>query len=131
MVIDMNETRLNTVAQLRAFLDGTLEVRFQPISNDAQRYSFIGALLKRFAYRRLGRADKGAVLRYLERTTDYSRQQLTRLVRRFLDCASLAKRYRAPAHGFARKFTGADVSLLAQTDALHGTVSGPATKLLM
>ena len=31
MVIDMNETRLNTVAQLRAFLEGTLEVKFQPI----------------------------------------------------------------------------------------------------
>ncbi len=131
MVIDMNETQLNTVAQLRAFLDGTLEVQFQPIGNDAQRYGFIGAVLSRFAYRRLHRAHKGVVLRYLARTTGYSRQQLTRLLRRFLDGTRLAKRYRAPAHGFARKFTAADVKLLAQTDALHGTLSGPATKVLM
>lgn len=131
MVIDMNETRLNTVAQLRAFLDGTHEVQFEPGTDDAQRYAFITSVLKRFAYRRLGRADKGVVLRYLERTTGYSRQQATRLVRRFLDCAGLAKRYRAPRAGFARKFTPADVILLAQTDALHGTVSGPATKLLL
>ena len=131
MVIDMNETQLKTVAQLRAFLNGRLEVKFQSISNDAKRYEFIGAVLNRFAYRRLGRKDKGTVLRYIERTTGYSRQQLTRLVRRFLDCASLAKRYRAPEQGFARKFTGADVTLLAQTDALHGTLSGPATKVLM
>lgn len=117
MVIDMNETRLKTVAQLRAFLNGTLEVKFQSISSDAERYGFIAAVLNRFAYRRLGRDDKGTVLRYIERTTGYSRQQLTRLVRRFLDCASLAKRYRAPAQGFARRFTGADVTLLAQTDA--------------
>ena len=77
MVIDMNETRLNTVAHLRAFLEGTLEVQFQPISNDVERYGFIAAVLKRFAYRRLGRADKGVVMRYLARTTGYSRQQPT------------------------------------------------------
>ena len=131
MVIDMNETRLNTVAQLRAFLDGTLDIQFQSSNDDAQRYGFIATVLQRFAYRRLGRADKGVVLRYLERTTGYSRQQTTRLVRRFLDCASLAKRYRAPRVGFARKFSAADVMLLAQTDALHGTLSGPATKRLL
>src|ERR1700674_345575 len=111
MVIDMNETRLNTVAHLRAFLEGTLEVQFQPINNDVERYSFIAAVLKRFAYRRLGRADKGVVMRYLARTTGYSRQQLTRLVGRCLQGALLAKRYRAPAAGFGRKFTAAAVTL--------------------
>ena len=43
----------------------------------------------------------------------------------------LAKRYRAPAHGFARKFSPIDVALLAETDALHGTLSGPATVHLL
>jgi len=131
MVIDMNESQLSTVAQLRAFLNGTLEVQFCALSNDARRYGFVSAVLGRFAYACLGRADKGVVLRYLQRTTGYSRQQLTRLVRRFLDCATLAKRYRSPQRGFARKFTPADVALLAHTDALHGTLSGPATKQLM
>ncbi len=36
MVIDMNETRLNTVLQLCAFLDSTLEVQYQAIGNDDQ-----------------------------------------------------------------------------------------------
>ena len=131
MVIDMNESRLNTVAQLCAFLDGTLEVQFCALSNDVQRYDFISAVLGRFGYARLRRTYKGVVLRYLQRTTGYSRQQLTRLVRRYLDCATLAKRYRCPAHGFVRKFSPADVALLAHTDVLHGTLSGPATKQLM
>jgi hypothetical protein len=39
------------------------------------------------------------VLRYLERTTGYSRQQLTRLVGRARAGGVLTKRYRAPAHG--------------------------------
>jgi transposase InsO family protein len=131
MVIDMNESRLNTVAQLRAFLEGTAEVQFSPPQADLQRYGFIEAVLKRVGYARLGRRDKGVVLRYLERTTGYSRQQLTRLVGRAREGAVLVKGYRAPAHGFARKFTPADVALLAETDALHATLSGPATVHLM
>lgn len=131
MVIDMNESRLNTVAQLSAFLAGTLEVKFQPIRNDVERYGFITGVLGRFAYRQLGRADKGVLMRYLGRITGYSRAQLRRLVSRRLKGERLVKRYRAPAVGFARKFTAADVKLLAQTDALHNTLSGPATKCLM
>jgi hypothetical protein len=131
MVIDMNETQLTTVAQLSAFLDGTLAVEFRPLDEDGGRYEFIVGVLRRLRYRRLGRADKGVVLRYLERTTDYSRQQLTRLVRRVLDGETLAKRYRGPTHGFVRKFSELDLALLAQTDALHGNLSGPATKCLM
>ena len=131
MVIDMNEQQLNTVAQLRAFLNGTQEVQFEPSGEDAKRYAFLGCVVKRLRYDRLARADKGVVLRYLERTTGYSRQHLTRLVRRALRGEVLAKRYTAPEAGFARTFTAADVALLAQTDALHGTLSGPATQCLM
>lgn len=39
MVIDMNESRLTTVEQLRAFLAGTLEVQFQPLNDNQQRYA--------------------------------------------------------------------------------------------
>ena len=131
MVIDMNESRLNTVAQLSAFLNGTLEVSFCTPADDCQRYAFISTVLERFAYARLQRADRGVVRRYLERTTGYSRAQLTRLVQRWLDDPRLAKRYRSPVSGFSRKFTPADVILLAETDTLHGTLSGPATRCLM
>lgn len=131
MVIDMNESQLKTVAQLRAFMQGTLTVEFQVISNDVERYGFISAVLQRFSYRQLARSAKGVVLRYLERTTGYSRQQLTRLVGRCQQGVPLRKRYRAPQVGFARKFTAADVKLLAQTDALHNTLSGPATRCLL
>jgi transposase InsO family protein len=131
MVIDMNEEQLKTVAHLRAFLDSTLEVNFQPIDDDTQRYRFIAAVLKRLGYRRLKRPDKGVVLRYLEQISGYSRQQITRLVARVVDGKLLVKHYGAPRQGFTRKFTPADVVLLAETDALHSTLSGPATKCLM
>ena len=131
MVIDMNEQELNTVAQLRAFLTGTQEVHFEPIGKQSKRYEFIAAVVKRLRYGRLLRPEKVIVMRYLEGTTGYSRAQLNRLVRRARAGKTLVKRYTAPKKGFARKFTVADVALLAQTDALHGTLSGPATKCLM
>src|SRR3989304_5419072 len=101
MVIDMNEQQLNTVAQLRAFMNGTQEVRFEPLGEDAARPAFMAPGLKRVGYRRLKRSDKGGVMRSLERTTDYSRQQLTRFVGRVLAGETLAKRYVAPELGFA------------------------------
>ena len=50
---------------------------------------------------------------------------------RYRRVGKLAKAYRAPKHGFVRRFTEADVALLAETDSLHNTLSGPATRYLM
>ena len=125
MVIDMNEQMLSTVAQLRAFLDGTEEVRFEaPEERGGGRYAFVTEVVKRLRYRQLKRAEKGVVMRYLERTTGYSRQPLTRLVGRAARGAALSKRYTAPSEGFPRKFIAQDVALLAELDTLHGTLSG-------
>ena len=129
MVIDMNDEHLHTLAELQAFLDGTVAVRFAVTPE--QRYDFIARTVRRFGYGRLKRAQKAVVLRFLERVSGYSRQQLTRLVKRGSDRRQLVKRYRGSRTSFARTYTRADVLLLAQTDALHGTLSGLATKKLM
>ena len=130
MVIDMQEDRLVTLPQLRQFVEGTAEVEFRRCGKDEDRYRHIEGVLRRFRYARLKRADKGLVVRYLMRTTGYSRPQLVRLIKR-ARVGALKKGYRAPTHGFARRFTEADVALLAATDTLHGTLSGPATRHLM
>jgi transposase InsO family protein len=130
MVIQMNDEQLRTLAQLQAFLDGTAVVDFALAAEE--RYGFIGRTVRRFSYRRLKRAQKAVVLRYLERVSGYSRQQLTRLVKRgSAERAPLEKRYRGSRTSFSSVYTAADVLLLAHTDSLHGTLSGPATKKLM
>ena len=63
MVIDMNETRLCSLEQLQAFLGATAQVQFSPAEGEDARYAHIAAVLKRFGYRRLGRKEKGRVLR--------------------------------------------------------------------
>jgi hypothetical protein len=129
MVIDMEEAKLQTLAQVKAFLDGTRDVAFRVPK--AERHQFIERVLKRFGYARHGRADKGVLLRYIERMTGLSPQQVTRLIRQYRKDGRLSKRRGAPKHSFTRRFTAMDAALLAEMDALHGTLSGPATKKLM
>ena len=129
MVIDMNDEQLRTLADLQAFLTGTVAMDFTVAANE--RYAFIARTVRRFGYTRLKRADKAVVLRFLERVSGYSRQQLTRLVKRGRERRPLVKHYRGSRTRFARLYTGADVLLLAHTDTLHGTLSGLATKKLM
>ena len=70
----------------------------------------VEGVVRRFGYARLKRVDKGLVVRYLMRTTGYSRPQLVRLIKRARRGA-LKKGYRAPTHGFARRYPDADVAL--------------------
>ena len=65
---------------MQAFLNGTVAVDFSVAAEE--RYDFIARTVRRFGYRRLKRAEKAVVLRFLERVSGYSRQQLTRLVKR-------------------------------------------------
>lgn len=122
-------TRIGTMDQVRAFLEGTEEVDFD-IPSRAERQRWIVQSLGQFCYERLGRKERGLVLRYLCRITGYSRQQMTRLVGQWRRTGKVEDRRRAPAKPFATRYTAADAALLAELDALHGTLSGPATKKL-
>ena len=49
----MDETRLQSISQLQAFLAGTVEVRFCVPDNDEARYAHIVSVAQRFGYARL------------------------------------------------------------------------------
>ena len=131
MVIDMTSSALVTLAQVRSFLAGTPDLTLTCAAEDAARYQFIAAVAQRFGYTHLPRSDKGVVRQYLIRMTGYSRQQLTRLLTRWRETGRLEQRVVAPTAGFRRRYTAQDVQLLAEMDALHGTLSGPATCVLL
>jgi hypothetical protein len=52
MVINMDETKLRTIAQLQEFLAATSEVKFTLAAGagDTERYQHISRVLKRFDY---------------------------------------------------------------------------------
>jgi hypothetical protein len=133
MVINMNYEQVHTLAQMQAFLEGTVALDFGVAAEE--RYGFIARTVRRFGYRGLKRPEKAVVLRFLERVSGYSRQQVARLVKRGGERGQLIKHYRGSRTSFARTctctYTSADVLLLAHTDSLHGTLSGLATKKLM
>ena len=124
----MNDSPIDSLEKVRQFLDGTDEVDLA-IDGKKNRYDFIKRTLMRFKYRTLKRGDKGLVLRYLARISGYSHVQVKRLAARYLKNGRLTWGHTA-SRGFARKYSDKDCRLLAQTDELHGTLSGPATKKL-
>ena len=122
----MNDTRLETIEQIRAFVAGTEAIEFS-MESTPERYAWIQATLIRLRYVSLSKGDKGLVRRYLQKLTGYSRQQLTRLIGQYKRSGKLGHR-RQPRHRFSAHYSAEDIVRLAQTDELHGTLSGPATK---
>ena len=131
MILNLDVERLHTLDQVRAFLDGNEPVDFKPRSR-AEAYAFVQRTLARFGYARLGKADKGALRRFLGKTTGLSRAQLTRLVRQHLDTGRIVdRRGGPPARPFERRYTPGDIRLLADVDATLGQMAGPATREVM
>ncbi len=122
----MNDSNINTLEKMRQFLAGTDQVELV-IDGRIQRYDFIKRTLMRFKYRSLHRSDKGLLLHYIARISGYSHVQVKRLVASYLKHGKLRWRHTV-TRGFAKRYTDKDCRLLAQTDTLHGTLSGHATK---
>ncbi len=125
----MNDEKLNTVEQVKQFLGGSEALEFGGVSIE-ERYQWIETVLVRFKYSQLRRDEKGAIRRYIEKVSGYSRAQVCRLIRRYNQRGQLRK---SPCkrHRFPKKYTLTDIALLAKTDELHDYLSGPATKKIM
>jgi transposase InsO family protein len=131
MVIDMNVSKLDTIEQIKEFLDGTADVAFSNSTDPSALRAFVATVLRRYRYFRLSKGPRGVLFAYLQRLTGYSRQHISKLIAQFRDTQSLQPRKRVSRTSFTRQYTAEDVALLAQTDSLHDTLSGPATKVLL
>ena len=131
MVIDMNESNLETIEQIREFLAGTSEVAFSIPADESKRRAFVATVIRRWRYLSLTKTQRGVLFAYMRRLTGYSRQHLSRLIAQYRHTHSLKPRDRASRTSFARKYSPADVALLAEVDSLHDTLSGPATRVLL
>ena len=79
----MNIEGLKTLTELEAFLEGTQMAVCNIPGGKQGRYDFIKRTLSRFAYSKLKKAEKGIVIAFLQRTSGYSRQQITRLIAQY------------------------------------------------
>jgi hypothetical protein len=131
MVIDMNVSRLETIEQIQEFLNGTAEVAFSNPADEPTLRTFVATMLRRYRYFSLTKGPRGVLFAYMQRLTGYSRQHLSRLVAQYRETKSLKPRKRTSRTSFSRTYGPEDVTLLAETDSLHDTLSGPATKVLL
>mgnify|MGYP000636866009 CR=1 FL=1 len=125
----MTLDKLSRIEELEAFLKGSQAITFTATANKAERYQVVEALLRRFCYSRLKRQDKGVLIRFLMKITGYSRQQLTRMIQRFIQTGQLKPRQKT-LNGFDRVYSAEDVKRLAELDKLHDTPNGLRAKKL-
>jgi len=125
----MNDERLQTIEQVRQFLEGSEAVEFRGLTAK-EKYYWIEEVLIRFRYHCLKRAEKGVIRQYIKKVTGYSRSQVSRLIAEYKGTGRL-RRTEYRRHRFPRKYSPSEVQLLARTDELHEWLSGPATKKIM
>jgi transposase len=129
MRLKMNDEKLQTLEQVERFVEGSQPLEFKGV-HAKEKYQWIEEVLRKFRYRRLRKAGKGLIRRYIEKVTGYSRAQVARLIGKYQETGQIeVEEYRR--HRFPRKYSALEVSLLARTDELHGWLSGPATKKIL
>lgn len=81
MKITMNDSRIDSIAQLREFVNSSplMELGLDTIE---QKYQFINKTVKKFKYSKLSKRDKNIVRLYLKKVTHYKKAQLNRLITR-------------------------------------------------
>jgi transposase InsO family protein len=130
MIVTLHTQGLQTLAQVRTFVFGNEAVAFS-LADRTSAYGWMADTLRYFHYGNCKRADKGLLRQYLLKVTGLSRAQVARCITQFInDGGQIKDRRRAPAVPFVRRYTPSDICLLAETDALHGTLSGTTTRKL-
>ena len=117
-----------SLVEMKQFVEGSRKVEFKPGAKK-DSYAHVEKILAAHKYGKLSKPDKGTVRRFLGKTTGLSRAQTARLVGQWMR-ERRVRRKQARHPVFARRYTPADVELLARTDEAHETLSGPAVKHL-
>jgi len=128
MVIMFNDLQLGNIEGIRKFLNGSVQLVFQPLQY-SERAQWIRKTLIRFKYATLRRTDKQAIRQYLMKISNLSRSQVARHIKAYKKGQSVCVRYER--HAFRKKYTQSDIELLAETDNLHERINGAATISIM
>lgn len=119
-----------SLSQMAAFLASSQEIHFSG-QNREQVYAWVEqTLVKQEYFRQAKRKQRGLIRAYLSKVSGLSLPQLTRLIRQHRQNGHIAApRYQR--HRFPRRYTDADIALLAEVDRAHQWLSGPATRRIL
>jgi len=108
MLIQMDETEIQTLEEVVRFLSGAGQARPVLQGGKDDIYAWIERTLVRFRYLFIDRKGKGIVRRYIMQLSGYSRQQVTRLIAQYRTRGRIRRRQRT-VKGFERKYTSSDI----------------------
>ena len=115
--------------RISEFLEASNGIEFRG-QNRAERYAWTQRVLVAQEYASRGKKERGQIRSYIGKITGLSMPQVARLIRMYRASGRVeAKTYRR--RQFARKYTTADVALLAAVDRAHERLSGPATRHIL
>jgi transposase InsO family protein len=118
-----------SLEQIRAFVEASDGVEFEGRHRE-EVYGWVNQTLRQQGYQDLKRGGRGLLRRYVEKMTGLSRAQTTRLITRYVEGEEVKpKPYRR--YRFPQRYTREDIDMLAVVDALHETLSGPATQKIL
>ena len=119
----MQDSEQLSLDQIQALLESSEEVQFKGKQRQ-EVYDWMTRLMRQQGYRKLGKAARGLLRRYMEKMTGRSGAQVTRLIGQYLKNSEVNEAV------YSRN-RQADIELLAKVDEAHETLSGPATKKIM
>ena len=115
--------------QISEFLKASYGIEFRG-QDRAERYAWTQRVLIAQEYGSRGKKDRGQIRGYISKISGLSMPQVARLIRMYRANGRVeAKVYQR--RQFVRKYTAADVALLAKVDRAHERLSGPATRRIL
>jgi transposase InsO family protein len=124
----MNDSNLNTINDLKAFIDASKKGITFKYQNQSETYQWIQDTLIKFEYMSLNKFEKGIIKQYIKIMSQYSRSQITRFIKMYCDYGEIyIQNYER--NTFTKKYSDEDIKLLAQMDELHGFPNAFAIKI--
>jgi hypothetical protein len=131
MMINMNDSSIDTIEDIKDFLNSSQKMEFDRKSAGSV-YGWIETLLVRFRYMELNKPEKGLAKKYIEKLTGYSRSQVTRLVKQYVKTGHIKLGTKSvKKHRFNKKYSDEDIKLAAQTSLVHNKPNGIALRALL
>ena len=118
-----------SLSEMKELLSSSRKVTWKAENTEAG-YALIAAVLKAQGYRKLDKAGKGTVRRFLQKVTATSRAQVTRLICRWMEDRKIVRRA-AARPSFIVRYRREDIVLLAATDAAHEDLAGPSLRRIL
>jgi len=129
MTIQMEDPGEMNLEQMKALVESSRAVRFS-VEGRAALYGLLERVLKNQRYAELRREQRGIVRRFLAKVTGRSRAQITRLIGQWMEVRTI--RAKPPSRRrFPARYTDDDARLLAEVDAAHEEMAGPAVRRIL